>query len=672
MCGIAGYVGERDDELLRRMTDSLTHRGPDAGGYYGHGLVSLGHRRLSIIDLSQGQQPLFNEDRTVVVVYNGEIYNFRPLRDELVARGHRFATHTDTECIVHAYEEWGTACVERLHGMFAFVLYDQNRQRLFGARDRLGKKPLYFYERARTPGATDSSGSTSAAPLFAFASELKALKVHPGIGGKTTLSESALVSFLLNDYVVGEQSIYEEIRRLPAGSAFEFGLPGSAEPGLRVWPYWSIQVGTLDTRKSAATRQSERVVDESQAGDKLIDLLREAVSKRLMSDVPLGGLLSGGIDSSTIVALMAEFRPAAEIETFSIGFEEKSYDESEYANRVANYFGTKHRNRSFTFAELQQRLPRTIAMMDEPFADPSLLPVSLLCEFSREHVTVALGGDGGDEILAGYDPLRAVRPAGLYRRMIPQMMHRNVLVPMAKWLPTSEANMPLQFRVNRFLRGVMVPPRLRIATWMGPFSLEQLRRLMPEVGDGLLAEKAYAPILSAYAHVDEEAADSLDFALDFYQRFYLADDILVKADRASMMHSLEVRSPFLDTDVVEFANSLPESLKLRQGVSKYLLKQALLKPRRGPGGVVRPLIPREIIERPKKGFGIPVARWIRHELKDLFHATLIRDWPEQSLPMFNRWEVERLYLEHVHGRNNNYKELWALFTLALWAREHLG
>ena len=649
MCGICGFVGPPSPPVLKRMTDALVHRGPDAAGAFTDGEVSLGHRRLSIIDLAQGQQPVFNEDRTIAIVFNGEIYNHCDLRPQLEALGHRYASQCDTETIVHAYEAWGVDCVTRLDGMFAFVLYDARRQLLFGARDRLGKKPLYF--------TTRPCGPASGEVALAFASELKSLRAHPAVAASLQVAPGGLVSYLLNDYVLGPQSIYEGVERLEAGSAFVFGLPGSSAPGLRRWRYWNLHINA-ENQPGASPPLSEEA-----AADRLIDLLRRAVHKRLMSDVPLGVLLSGGVDSSAIVALLAQLRPPGEIDTFSIGFDEPSFDESGYAEQVARHFGTRHLSRRFTAADLQSRLPGIAAQMDEPFADPSLLPVAMLAEFARQHVTVALGGDGGDEIFAGYDPFRAVAPARVYRRLVSPALHARVLVPLARWLPVSEANMPLGFRVTRFLRGALVEPRLRPAAWMGAFSLDQLQRLVPDLGDCLAPEQAYAPILAAARAAPPANADGLAYSLDFFQRFYLPDDILVKADRASMLHSLEIRSPFLDTELVEFVNALPLSLKLRRGTTKYLLKQALGARRSGA-----PLLPPEIVHRRKKGFGIPVARWIRHELQPLFRETLIGDWPEQALPMFNRWEIERLFDDHVRRAANNYKELWALFMLAQWAR----
>jgi asparagine synthase (glutamine-hydrolysing) len=386
----------------------------------------------------------------------------------------------------------------------------------------------------------------------------------------------------------------------------------------------------------------------------------------MVADVPVGALLSGGIDSSTTVALMREFKPADQIETFSIGFDDPSFDESQYAQLVARSLGVKHYLRQFASAEMLDQVSRVIESLDEPFADPSILPVSMLCEFARERVTVALAGDGGDELFAGYDPFLAVRAAERYRRWIPDWLHQRVMLPLSSCLPASARNMSLQFKLSRFLRGAHQDPSLRPAVWMGACTLQQLANLAPGLRSRLSPEDAYGPVLAAHERLAEIEADAIDQTLDFFQRFYLTDDILVKVDRASMLHSLEVRSPFLDTALVEYVNGLPSWLKLRRGVAKYILKQTLLQDEGRRLG-----IPPAIIGRKKKGFGIPVARWIRRELREVFRDALIGQWPESLLPMFDPAAIAGLYRAHVAGRRNNYKELWALFVLSLWARQHL-
>ena len=652
MCGICGYVGPEDPATVVRMRDTMTHRGPDDAGLFHDRQVGLGHRRLAIIDLDNGAQPMSSPDGMTVAVFNGEIYNFRELRNRLARLGYEFRTQSDTEVILQAYAAFGVRCVEHLDGMFSLVVYDRRRRRLVGARDRLGKKPLFYTVCPFGHGRDRVS--------FAFASELKALRAHPVIAGELRLSEAALVSYLLNDYVLGEQRIYEGVRSLEAGGAFEYGLAGSDQPGLRVWKYWDL---AFDRAAALRTASAEPPADIRR---RVLQLLREAVQKRLVADVPVGALLSGGIDSSAVVALMREFKPADRIETFSIGFDETSFDESEHARAVARHLGVRHFLRRFTADAMLQRTARTIELLDEPFADPSILPVSMLCEFARERVTVALAGDGGDELFAGYDPFRAVRAADWYRSCVPDWLHRRVFRPAAGWLPASSRNMSLHFKLSRFLRGAHADPRLRCATWMGAMDLDQVARLAPDLAGRWPVDRAYAPILAAHDRLEAMDADSVDQALHFFQRFYLTDDILVKVDRASMMHSLEVRSPFLDTALVEYLNSLPHRWKLRRGVTKYLLKEAL---RYGDGRGA--LVPEAVITRRKKGFGIPVARWIRHEQRAAFREALVDAWPETLLPMFDRQAVRQMLDAHVRGRDNHYKELWALFVLAHWSQRHL-
>ena len=654
MCGICGFVGPSDPDALVRMRDALTHRGPDEAGVFSDSEVSLGHRRLSIVDLTSGRQPIFSEDESIVLIANGEIYNHPELRPRLEAAGHRYGANSDCESIIHAYEEYGTDCPERLDGMFAFVLYDRRRRRLFGARDRMGKKPLYV--------TAQSFGAGERGVRFAFASEVKSLLRHPAIAHGASVSTSGIVSYLLNDYVLGTTSIYDGVHRLAPGHAFEFGLPDSPAPGYRDWRYWDIELPA--GRRTLDSFRPSRSASKEEAGRTVLDLLGRAVERRLMADVPLGVFLSGGIDSTCIVALLTRILPAKEIRTFSIGFEEASFDESTHAERIARHYGTDHHVRRFTASECLDRLPAVVGMLDEPFADPSILPTSMLCGFARERVTVALGGDGGDELLAGYDPFRALAAGRAYDWLVPKLVHERLVDPLLRRLPVSDRNMSLPFKAVRFLRGVGVERERRMSTWMGAFSLAQLRRLTPDLGELLDPEVAYRPVLESYRRLQRTGADDVTLALDFFQRFYLVDDILVKADRASMMHSLEVRSPFLDTELVRYVNALPARLKYRRGVTKYLLKRALETQRRSLG-----MFPLEPIRRAKKGFGVPVARWIRHELRDRVRETLLDDWPA-ALDMFDRSEIARLHHEHLHRRANHYKELWALFMLALWHREH--
>ena len=637
MCGIVGFVGPPDPTVLDRMRDALAHRGPDGAGSVTEGRVSLGHRRLSIVDLGGGAQPMRDADGDLTVVFNGEIYNHPRLRRRLESRGAEYRTGCDTESILHAYRAHGRDCPRELDGMFAFVLHDRRRGVLFGARDRFGKKPLHYVHRPHAGGRSVS---------FAFASEIKALRRHPDLRREFALSADALESYLLHDYVAGPQSIHRGVRRLPRGSAFELHLATGA---LKTWTWWRpADEPTVDVPDGVGP-----------AAARLAELLTEATRSRLMSDVPVGAFLSGGIDSSAIVHRLTTLRPAAEIDTFAIGFDDADFDESHHAAAVAAALGTRHHSRRFTAADLTGRLPALVEGMDEPFADPSLLPFSLLCEFAREHVKVAVGGDGGDELLAGYDPFRAVRPARLYHRLVPGFADRLVERASAALLGGSAGNVALDFKVRRFLRGAGVPEPYRYAAWMGPFAPTTLPRLMP--GRPFRSWRRSLPLL-ADPNERTHAAGGLGPALDFFERIYLTDDILVKLDRGSMMHSLEVRSPFLDTALAEYCHALPDRWKQSGRLQKVLLREAA--DRHLPG------FPKAVLDRPKKGFGIPVARWIREDLAADFRDTLLGDWPV-ALDVLHQPEAERLLRRHLAGAENHYKELWALYVLVKWARRHL-
>lgn len=638
MCGICGIIGRPSRDIVVRMRDVLAHRGPDESGEFVDDLVGLGHRRLSIVDLLTGQQPLYSVDGSIVVVFNGEIYNHAVLRKDLEQRGFSHRTNSDTESIVNAYLAFGTECAKHLDGMFAFVLYDRARKRVFGARDRLGKKPL-FYSLARDRGQTS----------FVFGSEIRSLLEHPTVRREAVVTESAVQQYLLHDYVPGSQTMFANIAKLEAGHAFAIDL-GEPTVAPKIWRYWDNPIAA----PPATVSQSEEEVTEE--GGRLLE---QAVRRRLMSDVPVGVFLSGGVDSSVITALLAKSMPPADIKTFAIGFRERSFDESEFAASVSKHLGTTHLTRVFSAADCVAELGRVTEHMDEPLADPSILPTSMLCRFARETVTVAIGGDGGDELFAGYDPFLALAPARLYHAVMPRPLHRTA-VRVAQLLPASAKNMSLAFRLQRFLRGAGVPAALRLPSWMSPFTPAELSRILSNLPAPVAA--ALQPEADLYRTIHDRGGDDVQAALAYFQLFYLTDDILVKADRASMMHGLEVRAPFLDTALVEFVNRLPSDLKLRSASRKYLLKRIADRMAR---------LPAAILNRAKKGFGIPVAQWIRRELRTDFHDTLTSDWP-QSLAMIDRVEVGRLLAAHVAGRENNYKELWALFILVAWARRWAG
>ena len=628
MCGIAGIL-ERgrpiDREALARMAGAIRHRGPDDDGFHvadstdGGPSVGLAFRRLSIIDLAGGHQPMCNEDETVWIVFNGEIYNFQELRDELRGKGHRFRTNSDTETIVHLYEEMGADCVQRLNGMFGFALWDARARKLLLARDRMGKKPLYWTQTARG---------------LLFGSELKALLEHPDC--PTALDRAALAKYLAYEYVPAPHSIFQGVHKLPAAHVLEW-----QDGRVQVRRYWDLRFDHSGPVRSAADWAGE-----------LHARLRESVRLRLMSDVPLGVFLSGGIDSSTVVALMAELMPPASIKTFSIGFEDPSFDESAHARTVAQHFGTDHREEILAPRTLVDILPEVARFLDEPFADASIVPTYLLSKFTRRHVTVALGGDGGDELLAGYPTFPADRAARFYR--LPRAVHERLVWPLVSRLPVSTDNFSLDFKVKQFLRGARYGQALRNQVWLGAFDAEEQSGLLNGGLDGI---DPYDDLTRAAREVS--AADPVERLIALYCRFYLADDILVKADRASMATSLEVRAPFLDYTLVDWLGTMPSNLKLHGMTTKYILKKAMAD-RLPPG----------IAARGKKGFGIPVAKWFKGELRELACDTLsearIRD---QGL--FEWPAVSRLLDDHFKGVRDNRKQLWTLFMFQLWYDEYV-
>lgn len=645
MCGICGFIGTAEPELLPRMREALSHRGPDESGEFRDDIVQFGHRRLSVIDLGAGQQPFASEDGSIVLVFNGEIYNHEDIRRRLEGRGHRYRTRSDTESIVHAYREWGDSCLEQLDGMFAFVIYDKAQRRLFGARDRFGKKPFYY----SVPGQHSMR-------RFVFASEVRSLLRDPSVRAGATLSEDAIIAYLLHDYVPGTQTAFDNIRRLPAGHAFSLGLDEPAASAPVIWAYWQNPI----------LEGPPRDVSEAEAIAEVDRLLDAAVQRRLMSDVPLGVFLSGGIDSSAIVAYLARHRNPSEILTFSIGFDDPSFDESAFAAAAADHYGTSHHWRRFSARDCLAEIDTCIRHLDEPFADPSVLPTAMLSRFARESVTVALGGDGGDELFAGYDPFRAITAARAYSAVVPDWMHRMTTAGSRRFLKSSGRNMSLGFRIERFLRGARAPDAERMTTWLGAFDPEGIAAVTGRDSASAVRQQFFGLERAAYAAIDSPGADPIRAALCYFQSFYLIDDILLKADRASMMSSLELRSPFLDTALAEYVNRLPSRLKFRGRTTKYLLKRILA---RADGN--RQMVPDTLLRRPKKGFGIPVSRWIRGDLKEQFQASLLAEWPA-SLGFLDSRRIAGLLQGHLRGAGDHGKELWALFMLGGWARHWAG
>lgn len=566
MCGIAGFVGTGDRADLVRMSDSLRHRGPDGDGFDVHepSGVHLSHRRLAILDIAGGHQPMRTADGSMSIVFNGEIYNFRELRAELKRGGAQFLTdHSDTEVLLHGYRAWGEGLCERLNGMWAFVIHDRAKRQLFCSRDRFGKKPFFYHAR---PG------------VFAFASELTALKQHPGV--PTQLDPVSLRKYFAYGYVPAPRTFFAGVNKLPGGHSLTLDLDSET---LHQTRYWKYKTEPFEERPHGA---------EQQWADQLRELLDAAVARRLVADVPVGAFLSGGVDSSMIAALAMRHVGRDRLKTFSIGFEESSFDESKHARAVAEHIGASHNAQVLSVDRALDILPDIRLRMDEPIADFSLLPTYLLCQHARREVTVALGGDGADELFAGYDTFKALRYASAYDRYVPAPLHRGISMLAAR-LPVSHRYMSFDFRLKRMLRGLDHPSHLRLPVWMAPLAPSELEQLFDEPID---LEELFSEAITAWDGA--ASTDPVDRAIEFYLSLYMQDGILVKVDRASMMHSLEVRSPFLDIEVVDFARRLPTDVKLRGNETKWILKRA-----------AEPLLPNGITQRRKQGFAVPTGAW---------------------------------------------------------------
>lgn len=622
MCGICGFLepDERpaDGRLVQAMNDCLAHRGPDGEGLYLDGPVALGHRRLSIIDLGGGRQPMSTADEALTVVFNGEIYNYQALRAELSGLGHVFRTSSDTESILHAYRQWGEGAVARLQGMFAFALWDRAARRLLLARDRLGKKPLYY-----------SQGSGR----LRFASELKSLLADPEF--PATMDPQALDAYLSYGYVPAPLSIYREARKLPPAHYMV------VEPcGARLVRYWRL---TMDDAGAPSY---------AQACEELTALFDQCVADRLMSDVPLGAFLSGGVDSSAVVASMARQNPGAAVRTAAIGFSEKAYDELEFARLVARHVGADHSE--FTVRpEAMEVIGRIAWHFDEPFADASAIPTWYVSEMARRKVTVALSGDGGDEVFAGYvRRYSMVRMEDKVRRLLPGPLQ--ALAGLAAGVYPRADFLPRPLRLKQFLANLGAGAQgayFRDMSFL--FRPEAKARLMrPELARQVDQGAARALLTRHMAEYGGNDPVSRAQYADILH--YLPEDILVKVDRMSMAHGLEVRAPLLDHRILEFAGRLPSSYKLRGGESKAIFKD-----------ISRPRLPQAILERSKQGFRVPLAQWLRADLKELARETIFG--AEAGLGDFLDTEaMRRLWDGHQGGLQDNAQQLYGLMMLGLW------
>ena len=565
-----------------------------------------------------------NEARDVVVVFNGEIYNYVELRTELTAAGHTFTTNSDTEVLVHLWEEVGTELPSRLNGMFAFAIWDAGKEQLFLARDRMGQKPLYW---------------TSSPEAFVFGSELKSVMLHPAVSIR--LDPLSVSKYLLFDAVPSPGSILRDVQKLEPGTWLLYDKGAS-----RMGRYWDF---TFPSRRAPVPSRAE-------ATQHLRTLMKESVRCRLISDVPLGVFLSGGIDSSAVAALMAETQGAANVKTFSVGFADPTFDESSHAETVAGHLGTQHYTRKLEASTMLELLPGIIGRLDEPMADNSLIPTYFLSQFTRERVTVALGGDGGDELCLGYPTFQAHRIARWFG-LLPRFV-RAAVAAVVNSLPVSTSNISLDYQAKQFVRGMEYDRFSRHFVWIGSIPpREQFSLLQPDFAPG--------DPLSVIEDVARHAAnctprDDYDTLSYLYSKIYMCDDILTKVDRASMMHSLEVRAPLLDPAVVDYLSAMPTSYKLRGFTMKWLLKQACSG-----------LLPEQIINRKKKGFGVPVADWLKGPL---------RPWVEELLSpshlartgVFQSGAVHRLWQDHLTGIRDNRKPLWSLVVLLLWMQENMS
>lgn len=635
MCGIVGFAGRGDRSTLEGMTNSLRHRGPDGFGYYvdvsaTQCPVYLGHRRLSILDIEHGHQPISSADGLVTLVYNGEIYNHQALRRYLESRGHVFSTHhADTEVVLYAYREWGEACVQKLDGMFAFCLHDKANNLLFLARDKFGEKPLYY---AQTPQG------------FIFASEVGALASHSDVSFE--IDRVGLQKYFAYGYVPSPGTIYRQIRKLKPGHYMTCRLDTLSVQQVLYWRF-SLNPKTYNPAHEAS------LVDE------LDHLLSQAVERRAMSDVPLGVFLSGGIDSSCLVAYLRDYLGDNPLRTFTIGFDEPSYDESSYAQVIADLFKTDHHVKVFSLDAAQEMAGAILPVMSlpghgEPIVDPSLLPTSMLASFAATHVKVALTGDGGDELFAGYDPFRALGMVDMYTRCIPGPLHRWIqgLVGLVK---SSPHNMAWDYKLRRTLEGASFRhPGLWNPVWLSPLP----PGIRHEFFDNPLPlEDLYQEAIEAW---EATASDNLvDKTLDFYTNFYLPEDILVKTDRAAMYSSLETRAVLLDPDIVAFCEQLPHQYKyhvswrgkLGGGTTKYLLKKVLQR-----------RIPREILNRPKKGFGIPLL-----QLLHVMPCPLVAGEKMREMGI-NPSYVKTIFEQHGSHQQDHRLLLWAWHALLSHAK----
>ena len=619
MCGIVGLVRNDgkpvDRDLVARMNDAIRHRGPDDDGFYLNGPVGLGMRRLAIIDLKSGQQPIHNQDGTTWIVFNGEIYNYLELRQQLEKLGHTFYTNSDTEAIVHAYDQYGTDCPKYLRGMFAFAIWNERTQELFLTRDRVGKKPVLYAE---------VNGQ------LVFGSEFTALLQHPDISRE--IQPEAIDAYLSFMCVPAPLTAYRSIRKLKPGH----------------WLRW--RKGEITIERYWQPDFSQKLdISEEEAGERAIEILRDSVKVRLMSEVPLGAFLSGGIDSSAVVALMAQ-ESNEKVKTFSIGFEEQDFSELHHARRVAEWVGADH-HEFIVRPDAMEILPLLVEHYGEPYADSSAVPTYYVARETRKHVTVALNGDGGDESFAGYERYAAMQLAENYRK-VPEFVRKSVNAGVGL-IPTSELSRSRLRSGKRFLEAASLPKVDRYLRWVSIFDAGAKSSLY---SDAFKSEttSGYAKSLLEPWFVRANGSGSVDASLLADLMTYLPNDLLVKVDIATMAVSLEARSPFLDHHVIEFAASLPEKFKLRGLTTKYLLKK-----------VLRKLLPSENLDRRKMGFGVPIGHWFRGKMQPFLREVVLSE-KALNRGLFKPETVRQLIDQHTEGKRDYSHQLWTLLMLELW------
>lgn len=623
MCGICGIVSLAggmlaEKQTLAKMCQTLRHRGPDDEGFYEASNVLLGMRRLSIIDLNTGHQPICNEDSSLWVIFNGEIYNYRELRQQLKQRGHQFTTESDTEVIIHAYEEYGVQCVTHFNGMFAFAIWDEAQQQLFIARDRLGIKPLYYW--------------TNGAQLI-FGSELSALLVHPDVPQE--FDWRALDQFLTVEYIPAPGTILQNVYKLPPGHWLLF-----SENGVQIKQYWDVP------ERPFSGSQSEAV-------ETLKELITDAVRLRLVSDVPLGAFLSGGIDSSTIVATMSQTANSP-VNTFSIGFDEQSYNELPYARLVAAQFQSNH-HEEILEPDITNLALQLLNHLDEPLADFSIFPTYLVSKVASKQVKVALSGDGGDELFGGYDTYVA-QQADRYYGQLPDILRQKMLPALFNMIPPQPVKKGLINKAKRFVEGAALSPVWQHTRWMSFMTDDDKAALYHS---DLAQQTNGRSALSFVELYFQQAANRDSLAQQQYVdvKTYLADNILTKVDRMSMAVSLEARVPLLDYRLVEFALNLPPQWKMQGSKTKLILRQAM-----------QGTLPAAVLSKPKQGFSIPLKHWLRGPLRPLLTDTLAPSTIARR-GLFQPATVNRWIEEHLNGRFNHSHRLWALMVLELWQQK---